>query len=84
MGNTKQVSNKIKQLLLDKHKADFRIDMAVSILDLMLSDKKITKDYYWFTLGLLYAKGYDGILDFREDVKALDTLKNIITKEEEK
>lgn len=79
------MGKKIKQLLLEKYKGDFRVDMAVSILDLMLSDKNITKDYYWFSLGLLYAKGYDGILDFRNDAKALQTFKNInIIKEEEK
>ena len=78
------MGEKLKQLLLDKYKGDFRVDMAVSILDVMLRDKKITEDYYWFSLGLLYAKGYNGILKFKKDAEAKLILQNNTIKEETK
>lgn len=69
----------IKDLLLEKFKveADAKSELAVALLDNMYKDKKIKKELYYFSLGLVYSGGYKEIEAFTAYIKS-----NIKAKEE--
>ena len=75
-----QMIDRIIARIKDKHDCDSRVDIAIEILSKMYRDKKIDSVYYYFSLGLLYAQGYSGIVDFKQDLEMKQNFKKITSK----